>query len=509
MQLQFPFQRQRPTARRRSPGGELVCDNFAGGGGASTGMEQALRRAVDVAINHSRRALEMHELNHPYTHHICEDIFSVGPREIAGDRPIGLAWFSPDCTHHSRAKGGKPRSNKIRGLAWVVIKWAKAGKARPRVIILENVREFQDYGPLDEDGMPDRARKGLTFRRWLGQLKNAGYQVEWRVLDAADYGAPTHRKRLFLVARCDGRPICWPEPTHGPGRAHPYHTAAECIDWSLPVPSIFERKRPLAEATCRRIAAGIVRYVIQAKEPFIVTCNHSGPEFRGQGLREPMKTITASRDAHGLVIPVLAKYHGSKGGESRCHQPGEPLRTLDTSNRYGLVTAFLAKHYGGMVGHQLTRPIGTITARDHHSIVAAHLTKFYGTSIGARCDGPMPTITDQGQHVGLVAAFLVKYYGSGGQWAKLDEPMHTIVTKARMGLVLVPIGGEEWVLSDIGMRMLEPHELAAAQGFPPEYILIGTKAQQINAIGNSVCPVMAKVLTEANYCRQEMELAVS
>jgi DNA (cytosine-5)-methyltransferase 1 len=318
---------------------ELIIDSFAGGGGASTGIEQALGRSPDVAINHNPAAITMHEANHPKTRHYAEDVFKVSPSVVTRGKPVGLLWASPDCKHFSRAKGSKPVSKNIRGLAWVVVKWAV--ECSPRVIILENVREFQDWGPLlprwacscgwkgteaqatlarrgkpkcprcdgkaviTEEMVPDPDRKGLTFRKFTGRLRNLGYDVKWKVLNAADFGAPTHRKRLFLIARRDGVPIVWPEPTHGDPKKIgepslfapllPWRTAAECIDWNLPVRSIFDREKPLAEKTLKRIAAGIKRYVIEAKKPFIVTVNHGGEHFRGRGADEPMPTITSSR----------------------------------------------------------------------------------------------------------------------------------------------------------------------------------------------------------------------
>lgn len=444
-----------PIAREGLGGGvmtdgeEIIVDNFAGGGGASMGIEQALGRPVDVAINHDPAAVHMHQMNHPHTRHFCENIFEVDPLHATGGRPVGLAWFSPDCTHHSRAKGGQPRSRKIRGLAWIVLRWAAL--ARPRVIILENVQEFADWGPLTRRAKrPKRDRKGETFRRWLDQLRQLGYEVEYRTLNAADYGAPTHRKRLFLVARRDGLPIVWPEPTHGPGRANPYRTAAECIDWSLPVTSIFERRRPLAEATCRRIATGIVRYVLEDPQPFIIAIDHKS--------------------------------------------------TIATENRHALVMSFLAKHYGGVIGHKLDRPIGTVTARDHHSIVVAHLTKFYGTNVGASPCEPLPTVTAGGKHLAEVRAFLIKYYGTAvGQ--DVSKPLGTVTSKHKFGLVT--IRGEPWKIVDIGLRMLEPRELARAQGFHDDYLLIGSKANQIAMIGNSVSPPNAAAVVRVNMLQGE------
>jgi DNA (cytosine-5)-methyltransferase 1 len=480
---------------------------------------------------------------------------AVSPAAVCGGRAVRLLWASPDCKHFSKAKGGRPVDKKIRGLAWEVVRWARLPEPMaPEVIILENVEEFKTWGPLLRDGRPDPKRKGQTFRLWVNTLKEWGYQVEWRELRACDYGAPTTRKRLFVIARRDGEAIVWPEATHEkpsmvngqlsivngrtPNGKLPWRTAAECIDWSLPCPSIFERPRPLVENTLARIARGVWRYVIQAKEPFIVLCNHGGEEFRGHGVDVPMGTVTAARDARGLVVPFLSRYNTQKRDEDRCRGMEEPVATLDTQNRFAvvapllaricqtggngkycagidepvstvvsknehlLVSAFLAKHYGGVTGHGLERPIGTVTSIDHHSLVAAHLTKFYGTNTGAELGAPMPTVTSGGGrgggHVGLVAAFLKKYYGSGSQWQGLDEPMHTIVSKARMGLVTVWIGGEEWVITDIGMRMLTPRELARAQGFPDEYVLTGSNAAQIAKIGNSVCPQLAEALVRAN-----------
>ncbi len=520
---------------------ELVVDSFAGGGGASLGIEQALGVSVDIAINHDKAAIEMHKANHPKTYHYCEDIWKVNPLDATKGTPVGLAWFSPDCTHFSRAKGGLPVKKNIRGLARVVVHWAKLPK--PRVIILENVAEFAEWGPLTKNNMPDPAKKGRTFNLWVKQLRRLGYRVEWRELTAADYGAPTIRKRLFLIARCDGKPITWPKATHGPG-LKPYRAAAECIDFSLPCPSIFLTKdqakqlglnirRPLVENTMRRIARGLRKFVIEAQEPFIVTCNHSGDGFRGQSLNEPMKTITASRDAHGLVMPYvsgidhqgsnggcvwnvntplrtitkenrfalvapfLSKYHGPKSEtEVRGSECGEPVKTLDTSNRYALVTAFLSKYFTGVTGSKLNCPVPTVTAIDHSALVAAHLTKFYGTCRnGSDVREPAPTVTGTGQHIGEVRAFLVKYYGTNiGQG--LNEPAHTATTKHRLGLVT--IAGSQYQIADIGLRMLTPRELARAQGFPDSYELTGTKTSQVAKIGNSVPPVMAKVLVKAN-----------
>lgn len=305
---------------------ELVVDLFAGGGGASTGIEQALGRHVDIAVNHDPEAVSLHQANHPQTRHFVSDVFEVDPLAVTEGRPVGLLWASPDCKHFSKAKGGKPVSKKIRGLAWVVVKWAKL--ARPRIICLENVEEFQTWGPLAEDGRPCPERKGKTFQHWVAQLRNLGYAVEWRELRACDYGAPTIRKRLFLVARRDGQPIAWPTPTHGAGRK-PYLTAASCIDWSLPCPSIFERERPLAEATLRRIAHGIKRYVLEAAEPFIVRIGHTGHGDSGKarGIGEPLSTIT-SKAEHLLASPTLVQTgYGERPGQAPRVLLGTPRST--------------------------------------------------------------------------------------------------------------------------------------------------------------------------------------
>jgi len=516
--------------------GELVVDSFAGAGGASCGIEDAIGRPVDLAINHDADMLALHELNHPKTLHLPEDIWKVDPAIATRGRPVGMLWASPDCTHFSVAKGGQPRSKDVRGLAWAVVRWAAT--SRPRVIFLENVREFETWGPVGKDGRVVKKKKGHTFKVWVKKLVRLGYKVEWRSLNAADYGAPTARKRLFLIARCDGRDIVWPDETHGPGREHPYRTAAECIDFSIPCKSIFERKRPLAENTMRRIARGLRKYVIEAEEPFIVTCNHGGDMFRGQALTDPLHTITASsRCSSGLVTPFLSKYHGPRPGDQngRAARCDEPIKTIDTSNRFALITAFLDKHYGGTkIGRPATEPLSTITERatqnqvvsahltrwfgqstgqslkepaptataqvNKTGIVAAHLTKFYKTNTGSDMNSPMPTITGGGQHIGEVRAFLIKYYGSQiGQDQSVKKPLDTITSRDRFGLVTV--AGVEYQIVDIGLRMLAPAELLRAQfgRFADGYILKGTKTRKIAAIGNSVCPEVAASIVKANY----------
>ncbi|MBG9882817.1 DNA cytosine methyltransferase [Bacillus paralicheniformis] len=429
---------------------EIIVDNFAGGGGASTGIELATGLSVDIAINHDPAAIAMHQVNHPDTEHYCESVWEVDPREVAKGRPIGLAWFSPDCKHFSKAKGGKPVEKSIRGLAWVAVRWAAT--VSPRVIILENVEEFQTWGPLTKDGRPDPDKKGYTFRSFVRALNKHGYKVEWRELKACDYGAPTIRKRLFLIARRDGRPIIWPEPTHGDpkstavksGKLRPWRTASEIMDWSLETPSIFDRKKPLSENTLRRIARGIQRFVIESKKPFVV-------EDRGNSL--------------------IQMGYGDPEGR----------RVLD-----------------------LKKPLGTITAGGNKiAIATSHLIKLRGTcKDGQPVTNPMPTITAGGLHVGEVRAFLTKYYGSDiGQ--SLDNPLHTVTTKDRFGLVTIK--GENYQIADIGMRMLQPHELFAAQGFPSDYVIDRdinevkySKAKQVERCGNAVPPPFAEHLVRAN-----------
>ncbi|MBS2762886.1 DNA cytosine methyltransferase [Bacillus licheniformis] len=429
---------------------EIIVDNFAGGGGASTGIEMATGLSVDIAINHDPAAIAMHKVNHPDTEHYCESVWEVDPQEATKGRPVALCWFSPDCKHFSKAKGGKPVEKKIRGLAWVAVRWAAT--VRPRVIILENVEEFQTWGPLTKDGLPDPRKKGSTFRSFVRALQRQGYKVEWKELRACDYGAPTIRKRLFLIARRDGRPIVWPKPTHGDpksatvkkGMLKPWRTAAEIMDWSIETPSIFNRKKPLSENTLRRIARGIQRFVIESKKPFVVG-NH-GRSLIQMGYGDP-----------------------------------EGRRVLD-----------------------LKKPLGTITAGGNKFAMAtSHLIKLRGTcKDGQPVTNPMPTVTAGGLHVGEVRAFLTKYYGSDiGQ--SLDNPLHTVTTKDRFGLVTIK--GENYQIADIGMRMLQPHELFAAQGFPSDYVIDRdingvrySKAKQVERCGNAVPPPFAEHLVRAN-----------
>lgn len=421
-------------------------DLFAGAGGFSLGFEQATGVSPLVAVNHCAHAIQLHELNHPDTLHFEQDVWKVRPLDAvraAGAAHVDWLHGSPDCTHFSRAKGGKPRSQKIRGLAWAVYEWAR--RTLPSRISLENVPEFLTWGPVDsETGQPIKARAGEFFRRFVTKLQALDYVVDWRVLCAADFGAPTIRKRLFLIARRDGQAVKWPEPTHGPGRAQPWRTAAECIDWTIPVRSIFDRERPLADATCRRIAAGVVKYVLNGR-PFLVHLTHGG---RLHSIDEPMRTIT-----------------GAHRGEQ------------------ALVAAFIAKHYTGVVGSDLRAPLATVTSQDHNALVTAGVE-------------PMQIVDPKRGH--HVAAFLASYYSQGGNTSRVDAPMPTVVTKDRHGLVTVTIDGQTFAIVDIGMRMLTPRELARAQGFPDSYRLEGSKTDQTARVGNSVCPDVAAALVRAN-----------
>jgi DNA (cytosine-5)-methyltransferase 1 len=476
--------------------GEIGVDLFAGGGGWSLGFQWATGVPPAVAVNHDENAIAMHVANHPETEHHHTDVFDVDPLEATRGRAVGWLHLSPDCTHFSRAKGGKPRSQKIRALATVAIPWAE--KVRPRIISLENVAEFVTWGPLDDDGNPIKARAGETFREWVAQLEALGYAVQWRVLNAADYGAPTSRRRLFVIARRDGLPIRWPKPTHGPKGTQPYRTAAECIDWSIPVPSIFDRKKPLADATLRRIAAGVKKFVLENPKPFLVNLTHGG---RLENIDEPFRTITAAhRGEKALVAPTLIQtsYGERKGQKPRVLDLHKPLGTIVAGGTKHALVAAMLKHYGGVVGVPIDRPLGTITAKDHHAVLACHVESMYSNSKGHPVDGPLPTVTAQSNHHALVAAFMCKYYGSDVHGQAVDEPIHTIPTVDRFGLVTVVIDGETYVIVDIGMRMLRPRELARGQGFPDSYVLVGSGTQQVARVGNSVSPDVAKAVVRAN-----------
>lgn len=581
----------------------LIIDNFAGGGGASTGIEAALGRAVDFAINHDEQAIRMHEVNHPGTHHIRNNIWQIDPLDVTGGEPVDLAWFSPDCKHFSKAKGGKPREKSIRDLAWVVVLWAK--RVKPALILLENVEEFRTWGPLCAEGKPIPERKGETFEHWCRELRKCGYKLQFRELRACDYGAPTIRKRFFMIARCDGQPIVWPEPTHGKpdspevlaGKRLPWRTAAEIIDWSIPCPSIFERKKPLAEKTLRRIAHGIMKFVVNNPAPFIVPLTHHGSAGRSYGLDQPLPTVTgANRGEMAVVSPVISPFYGEKaGGKVRSANPAdEPLRTATCDPRFGLATAHLApvvtyaqqgganrsvedphhticanskdhncvaaahlvhigngeragqapramdaqkplgtvvaggtKHAvavaqlvaahieqanGGpnnanLAGRAADVPLSTVTVRGtQQRVVTSNLVKLRGTCAhGQPVEEPLHTVSAGGLHMAEVRAFLLKYNGNEQDGHGLEGPLGSVTTRDRFGLVTVTIAGEEYVIIDIGMRMLTPRELFDAQGFPPEYIIDRdstgksiTKTAQVAKCGNSVCPPLAEALARVN-----------
>ena len=540
--------------------GELIVDNFAGGGGASTGIEIATGKSVDIAINHDLEAIRMHKANHPHTKHYCENVWEVDPVKACEGHPVGLAWFSPDCKHFSKAKGGKPVEKNIRGLAWVVLKWAAL--VRPRVIMLENVEEFQTWGPcvpirdkktgrvivkttekheknrIAEPGevvpvnmqifKPDPKRKGQTYRRWRKQLEALGYEIDTRELVAADYGAPTMRKRFFMIARCDGRPIIWPEPTHAQrnnenvkaGLLKPYVGAYTQLDFSLPCPSIFDTSeeikkkyglravRPLASKTMERIARGLKKFVIDNQEPFIVQVNHSGANttnHSGGDWKNPIHTITTGNQ-QCLISPTIIQYHSETyAKEVRGQDIEEPIMTLDSSNRYGLVTSFLHKYYDGGykgAGDTVKNPLPTVTAWDHNSLVTANLIQMNNHCDGRDIKEPLPTITAGDGHFGEVRAFLIKYYGEGtGQ--DIKNPLDTITSRDRFGLVT--IAGVDYQIVDIGLRMLEPKELYGCQGFPDDYIIdhdfeghTYPRSEQVRRCGNSVCPPLPAAMVRSN-----------
>lgn len=650
---------------------EIIVDNFAGGGGASTGIEMAIGRSVDIAINHDENAVAMHTTNHPDTLHYCESVYEVRPKIATAGRPVALAWFSPDCRHFSKAKGAKPVEKAIRGLAWVVLRWGL--DVEPRVMKLENVEEFKTWGPLLAGEMrPDPARAGETFEAFIGMLttgipanhpalaecceflnisldsedaarlvKGLGYVIEYRELRACDYGAPTIRKRFFMVMRRDGKPIVWPEPTHGDpkspavqaGRLAPWRTAAECIDWSIPAPSIFGRKKPLAENTLKRIARGIQRFVIESASPFIVKCNHTSTKtsydcFRGQALGEPLQTITKTHGyalavphltkfrtgatgqpvtepvptvtagtskrpggnghALGIVEAAIAPFVGRQFGASVGHRADEPSATITAGgggksqlvtptliqmgygerpgqeprvlrldnplgtvtaggNKFATVSAFLAKHYGGNYsgpGIGLDEPVHSVTTVDHHAVVAAHLMVNNTGHPGGRLDNPAHTVTT-GNHHAAITSHLVKLRGTCRDGQPTSDPMPTVTAgglhvgevkttlavdeydeyRAQQTLEflreycgedcdgLVTVDGITYRIVDIGMRMLQPHELYRAQGFPEWYIIDQdyrgkkyAKDKQVARCGNAVPPPFAEALVRANLpelCQQK------
>jgi DNA (cytosine-5)-methyltransferase 1 len=469
-----------------SGGPGIIVDLFAGGGGASEGIRMALGRDPDLAIDHDPEAVAMHRENHPGCRHLIEDIWTVDPSWATQGQPVALLWASPDCTHHSKAKGSAPtRDDKRRSLACVITdKWIPS--TWPETIIMENVEEITSWGPLDREGRIIESAKGDTWRWFLRRMRRYGYRVEYRELRACDYGAPTIRRRLFLVAKRNNAKIVWPEPTHGPGRPEPYRTAADCIDWSIPCPSIFERSKPLADATLRRIAKGIMRYVVQAERPFIVNLTHGG---RLEDIASPINTITcANRGEKALVVPTLVQTgYGERPGRWRCKDCGAEFDRADLPtcgcSRCG------SENDPVEIKGQAPR--------------ALDLFKLRGSCRdGQALDVPAPTITAGGTHAALVHAFLVKYYGAD-QDPRLESPLHTITTRDRFGVVTVTVEGEPYYIADIGLRMLQPRELFRAQGFPDSYVIDHaggrplTKTAQVRMCGNSVCPPIAAALVKA------------
>jgi DNA (cytosine-5)-methyltransferase 1 len=494
---------------------EIIVDLFAGGGGASTGIFLATGRHPDIAVNHDADAIAVHTANHPTTRHEQASVWKVEPRAACAGRPVGLLWASPDCRHFSRASGGRPRWKSVRSLPGVVVTWAT--RVRPRIIVVENVAEFQTWGPLLADGTPCPQRIGRSFRAWCGRLRGLGYQVAWQEIVAADYGAPTIRKRLFVVARCDGEPIRWPAPTHSRRPSmfeQPWRSAAECIRWNVPAPSIFDRARPLAEATCRRIAAGLRRFVLDAPDPFIITIDHQSNPNGVAGGDAPLSAITA-KARHCVVAPTITVLRNN----ATAHEVAHPLRTITSGGEHHAVVAgtLIEIGYGERPGQSprapgLHRPLGTIVTAQKHAVVAAFLAQHNGGAVGASSVAPLSTIVGRGTQQQLVtaelaphdaagaervAAFLVRYNGTNiGQ--DMRDPIGALTTKPRFALVQV--AGVPHAIVDIGMRMLLPEELAAAQGFPPDYRWARpdgapvTKTTTIRLIGNSVSPPPAAAL---------------
>ena len=432
----------------------LIIDMFAGGGGASVGIEMALGRSPDIAVNHDPQAILMHKTNHPNTLHLTEDVFAVDLLRYTKGKHVSLMWASPDCTQFSKAKGGRPRESGIRMLPWAVYKHAKA--VRPDVIVMENVEEIQKWGPLDERGRPIKAKEGNEYKKFIAAIKGLGYDFDSRELVAADYGAPTTRKRWYAIFRCDGLPIVWPEQTYSKDGEPPFQKWKPCgdyIDWSDLGSSIFTRKRPLAENTMNRIGRGFMKFVVNNPDPYIVE--------------------------DGRAMSYMIQYHSeTRNGDVRGQELNKPIQTIDTPNRYGLVTAFL--------------------------------TKFYKTGTGQTCFEPIHTITTSPGHFGIITAWLIKYYSSGENADPLSSPLATITTKDRFGVAsaLISIKGEQYILKDIFLRMLNPEELKLMQGFPADYVINRDyrwkpypKSAQVARIGNSVVPIVTRAIIEAN-CKE-------
>ena len=514
---------------------DLIIDCFAGGGGASVGIEMALGRQVDIAINHDEQAIRMHKTNHPDTLHLTEDIFKVDLEKYVKGRHVALMWASPDCTSHSKAKGGQPRKQGLRILPWAVYKHAK--KILPNVIIMENVEEIQQWGPLDDKGKPIKEREGEEYQRFISKMKNLGYEFDSRELVAADYGAPTTRKRWYAIFCLDGKPIVWPEPTHnktGCDEKKKWVPVSNVLDFSDLGNSIFGRKKPLADNTMKRIARGLEKFVFNNPEPFMVQVNHGGGNFRGQSIHEPMPTITG-KHGFGVITPVTVPYMLRNNTGAPGSSIKEPVLTITTGGHHGVVSPLLIQYHSettrnGVRGQLVGEPIQTIDTSNRYGLVSAFLTKFYKSGTGQGMDEPLHTITTSPGHFGYVSIyavdwkriqaagvdeetaqkatwvseFIMEYYGCGtGQ--KVTEPLHTVVTKDRFALITIL--GNQYAVLDIFLRMLKPEELKLAQGFPKDYIIDRDYnwkrypiSEQVKRIGNSVVPIMAKMLVDAN-CR--------
>lgn len=552
-------------SRRMAPGqigfmDEIIVDNFAGGGGASTGIELAAHRPVAIAINHDPDAILLHRTNHPYTEHLQASVWDVDPVAVCRGRPVGLAWFSPDCKHFSKAKGAALVDRNIRGLAWIVLRWV--GTVRPRVIMLENVEEFQTWGPVRK-GKPVKKKAGQTFRQFIKQLEYLDYQVEYRELVAADYGAPTTRKRFALIARCDGQPIVWPEPTHGPrdsaavkaGKLKPWRSAAEIIDWNQPGYSIFASKqeikekygvnavRPLADNTLRRVIRGVDKFTIRSGKPFIVECNHGG-DGHTRSVEDPVNTVTGKytggvaepvmipytfsntggsvgadvgspvhtiRTAGGQILSAanLIQYHTEQSEKVRGQSMDDPIMTVDSSNRYGLACANLVEYYGNGNPLDVTEPMHTVTAHDREAVVCAHVLKFKGQELGTTPDVPLHTITAQGLEYADCRAILAKAGDrSLGHWPQIRDLLnqHCGYNLQEDEVLLLIIRGIAYYIADITLRMLSPRELYNAMGFPVDYVIdrdyLGNeyrKTKQVARCGNAVCPPLAYAMVWANF----------
>lgn len=525
---------------------KLLIDLFAGGGGASQGIEDATGRNIDYAVNHDPDAILMHKTNHPETVHLQENIWDVNPLEVTKGRPVGLLWASPDCKHFSKAKGSKPKDKNIRMLPYSIIKWARL--VRPEIIIAENVEEIQTWGPLNKKGRPIDRRKGETFKQFIRKLMKLGYKVEWRELVAADYGAPTTRKRWYMIARCDGKPIIWPKPTHsknGDNGLEKWVPVSTCLDFSDLGKSIFGRKKPLAKNTMNRTAKGIDKFIFNNPEPFIVQTNHGGSGFRGQSIREPMPTIT-QKHGFGIVAPVMVQIGQTGFSKDRSRALDSPLSTIVTKQEHCLVTPILIQYHSettkqGVRSQTVNNPIMTIDSSPRYALASCFLTKFYKSGIGQSLNEPLHTITTSPGHFGevkilmvdkneaennlsikdqnirndfvqkcnWVSSFIIEYYGSGtGQ--VLTDPLHTVVTKDRFALITVY--GIDYVIVDITLRMLTARELFRAQGFPESYIIDRDYtgkyypiSKQVARCGNSVVPIMARFLAAENYVEQYYE----